>query len=73
MHNKNHLCVHCLITTKQNTVCGECGQPTLEISDRARVPKKDANKKEWKSLFDEFPHILKNAAKSKALIKMGFQ
>lgn len=73
MHNYNHLCPYCLTVSKQNTKCGSCGQNTITISDRARVPKKDASKKEWKQLFDNFPHILKVAPYTKALADMGFK
>lgn len=71
--NYNHFCPYCLIATKQNHKCGCCGQNTIIISKRARVPSKNAKKKEWKSLFDEFPHILIKAPRTKALVKLGFQ
>lgn len=71
--NYNHFCPYCLTTTKQNQKCGTCGQFTIAISKRARVPKKDAKRKEWEQLFDEFPHILSVAPRTKALVELGFQ
>jgi hypothetical protein len=73
MNNYNHFCPYCLIASKQNLKCGNCGQNTITISHRAKVPKKDAKKKEWKELFDEFPHILIVAPYTKALNEMGFK
>lgn len=73
VNNNNHLCVFCLTTTKQNIKCGTCGQPTVGISYRARVPSKTAGKKEWQQLFKEFPHILSVAPRSKKLVDMGIQ
>lgn len=71
--NSNRLCPYCLTTSKQNYKCGTCGQKMIIISKHARVPKKDASKKEWEQLFEHFPHILKIAPRSRRLVEMGFQ
>ena len=71
--NWNHFCPYCLIANKQNSKCGSCGQPMLAISKYARVPKKDAKRKEWEELFKHFPHILKIAPRTRSLINLGFQ
>ena len=71
--NWNMLCPHCLIATKQNIRCGNCGQDTISISKYARVPKKNAKKKEWLKLFKIFPNILMKAPRTKALVKLGAQ
>jgi hypothetical protein len=71
--NYNHLCPYCLTVTKQNYKCGTCGQETVVISKHARVPKKNAKRKEWASLFKAFPHILTVAPRTRALVDLGFQ
>lgn len=71
--NYNHFCPYCLITNKQNSKCGNCGQKMIMISKRARVPKKNAKKSEWESLFNAFPHILKEAPYTRALNELGFK
>lgn len=43
--NYNHFCPYCLVSTKQNLKCGNCGQLTIAISKQARVPKKGAKKR----------------------------
>lgn len=71
--NYNHFCPYCLTATKQNLKCGICGQETIAISKQARVPRKGAKKREWESLFESFPHILKNSPRTRALVDLGFQ
>ena len=71
--NYNHFCPYCLTVTKQNLKCGTCGQDTITIAKQARVPKKGSKRKEWESLFENFPHILKVAPRTKSLVDLGFQ
>jgi hypothetical protein len=72
-HNNNHFCPYCLVSSKQNYKCGQCGQPTLTISYHARTPKKDAHKSKWKVFFKFFPYILSSAPSTKALKKLGLK
>lgn len=71
--NFNQFCPYCLTVTKQNIKCGSCGQETVSISKNARVPKKGAKKKEWKSLFEAYPSILIFCPRTKSLVDLGFQ
>lgn len=71
--NYNHFCPYCLTVTKSNYKCGSCGQDTVLISKRARVPKKGAKRKDWESLFNEFPNILQTCPRTKSLVELGFQ
>jgi len=71
--NWNQFCLYCLIANKQNSKCGECGQPMMSISKYARVPKRNAKKREWAQLFKLFPYILKTAPRTRALINLGFK
>lgn len=71
--NNNRFCPYCLTTCKGNKKCGKCGQETIVVSYRARIPKQDAHRKEWEALFNAFPNILKRAPYTKALADMGFK
>ena len=66
-------CPYCLSATNQNIICGTCGQFTVRISKYARVPKKNAKKKDWASLFKAFPHILMTSPRTRSLVNLGFQ
>lgn len=70
---KNSFCPYCLIATGENNKCGNCGQDTFTISSKVRIPKKNAKKKEWKKLFNAYPHLLELLPETKALKKLGFK
>lgn len=71
--NHNRLCLYCLTAKKGGCRCGSCGQETIIISKKARVPKKGAKKKEWVELFNTFPYILLVAPRTKSLVNLGIQ
>lgn len=73
MIRENRFCPYCLISAKGTDKCGRCGQDTIGISHKARIPKKDAKKKAWKSLFEAFPHIQIVTPKTKKLTKLGLR
>ena len=71
MTQSNNFCPYCLIAWGYVKKCGNCGRDTIGLSTRARIPKKNAHKKKWKELFDNFTHLENTSPKTKALKRKG--
>jgi len=63
-HKKKYFCLHCFKTFKGAGSC--CGWDMYEISYKARPPKKNASKTQWRSFFQIF---LKGHHASKGQLK----
>jgi len=68
MHNYKFICLHCLRSQKGQGSC--CGWPMFGIGYKARAPKRNAKKSEWKQFIQYFIFNSNDKGQMKRIIQL---